>query len=253
MAHFIRNSGSLKNGMVAHFIRTGGSKRTRLLRLFIFLLVFLFLPKGKIRKPTQHEQKLKLPLAVYSYSLAMGGLMLAYYAVSTNMALYLEQNSIGGPGLAGMVVSLLTVGGMVTSLLLVQIQTIFKKFVIPVMLFSMGISFFFLSFTNSVTLIMISVCLIGFGQGVLFPILTIKVLNSVKLHQTEKAIAISTAFIFSGQFLSPLVLDGVGKLFNRTIIRFQFGIISMSILSSVAIILAFVRRKPNTEPCETTL
>lgn len=36
----------------------------------------------------------------------MGGVMLAYYSIATNMALYLEQNSIGGATLAGTVVSL---------------------------------------------------------------------------------------------------------------------------------------------------
>lgn len=222
------------------------------LGLLIFVLVFFFLPKGEIVKPPKNEQKLKMPLAVYSYSLAMGALMLAYYSVQTNMAIYLEQNSIGGPSLTGIVVSLVTVGGMITSLLLVQIKTLFKKLVIPMMLFGMGISFLFLSYTKSVSLIMFSVCLIGLGQGALFPILTMKVLNSVKLHQTDKAIAVSTAFIFSGQFLSPLVLDGISKIFNHATVRFQFGTISMSILGTVAIGLALARHHAITEPCETT-
>lgn len=250
------NFGGIVTMLIAGWLATYGWQLpfyVYLLGIFIFLLVFFFLPGGEIKTATIDEQKLKIPFAVYGYSLAMGALMLAYYAVSTNMALYLEQNNIGGPGLAGIVVSLATVGGMITSLLLVQIKVIFKKFLIPVMLFAMGISFSFLSFSNSIALIMISVCIIGFGQGTLFPILTMKALDSVKLHQTDKAIAVATAFIFTGQFLSPLVLDGMGKLFKQTAIRFQFGIISVSILISVALSLAITRYLTNKELEKNTL
>lgn len=218
-----------------------------LLGLIIFVLVFFYLPKGEIRQPPQHEKELKIPLAVYGYSLAMGAIMLAYYAVATNMALYLEQTNLGGPALAGAVVSFVTIGGMITSLLLVQVELIFKKFLIPVMLLAMGISFLFMSFANSVPLLMISGCFIGFAQGALFPVLTIKTLNSVKLHQTDKAIAVSTVFIFSGQFLSPLILDSICKMANQTAICFQFSVLSVAILISVVIIFFFVKNRPGTQ------
>lgn len=223
-----------------------------LLGLIIFVLVFFYLPKGGIHQPPQHEKKLKIPFAVYGYSFAMGAIMLAYYAVATNMALYLEQTNLGGPALAGAVVSFVTIGGMITSLLLVQIESILKRFLIPVMLLTMGISFSFMSFTNSVPVLMISVCFIGFAQGALFPVLTIKTLNRVKLYQTDKAIAVSTAFIFSGQFSSPLVLDSICKIAKQTDIRFQFGVLSVAILISVGIIFFFVKNRPNTQLHEET-
>src|SRR5699024_6315327 len=130
------------------------------LGFFIFILVFFFLPKGEIREPLQLVRKSKVPIAVYGYALAMGGIMLAYYSIATNMALYLEQNNLGGAALAGTVVSFTTVGGMITSILLVQIELTFKKFVIPVMLCGMGIAFLLLAFTNNVPLVILSVCLV---------------------------------------------------------------------------------------------
>ena len=139
------------------------------LGLFIFVLVFFFLPKGEIQKPDKNETKSRLPLIAYGFALAMGGIMLAYYSVATNMALFLEQNKIGGSTLAGTIVSFTTVGGMITSIFLVQLEMTFKKFVIPVMLFGMGVAFLFLSFTSSVPLVILSVCLIGFGKVHYFP------------------------------------------------------------------------------------
>src|SRR5690625_6058140 len=74
---------------------------------------------------------------------------------------------------------------MITSLLLVRIEMTFKNFVIPIMLFGMGMAFLILSFTNSILLVLVSVCLIGFGQGALFPIIVLKALDRVAPRSEE--------------------------------------------------------------------
>lgn len=234
------NFGGIVTMIIAGWLATYGWQKpfnVYLLGIAIFILVFFYLPKREVQHPPQHEQNLKIPPAVYGYSLAMGAIMLAYYAVATNMALYLEQTNLGGPALAGTIVSFATAGGMITSLLLVQIIAILKKYLVPVALLAMGIPFIFLSFTTRIPLIMISVCCIGFAQGILFPVLTMKALDSVKLHQTDRAIAVATTFIFSGQFLSPLLLDAISKMANRTAIRFQFSVLALLIFISVMVIV----------------
>lgn len=217
-----------------------------LLGVVIFILVFLYLPKGEIQKPPNNERKVKIPGIVYLYGFAMGGIMLAYYSVSTNMALFLEENNLGGAAIASTVVAFATVGGMITSLLLVQIEVTLKRYLMPVMLFSMGIAFLTLAFTNSLTFVIISVTLIGFGQGSLFPFLTLKVLDVVKPYQADKAIAIVSSLIFVGQFTSPVILDSIGLLAGFPTIRFQYGLLAMTILAFV--IFSFIltwRNKTN--------
>lgn len=176
--------------------------------------------------------------------------MLAYYSIATNMALYLEQSSLGGSTVAGTVVSFTTVGGMITSLLLVRIELTFKKFVIPVMLFGMGIAFLLLTLTNNLPLVIISVCLIGFGQGSLFPIIVLKALDSVPIHQSDRAVALTSSFTFLGQFLSPIVLDGIGKIANSPSIRFQYGTLAVVILIIVCISVFYVAR--SNQPWSST-
>ncbi|WP_240377155.1 MFS transporter [Bacillus piscicola] len=239
------NFGGIITMLLAGWLATFGWRtpfNVYFLGLVIFLLVFFFLPKGEVQKAPEQEGKSKMPFAVYGYALAMGGIMLAYYSIATNMALYLEQNSFGGPALAGTVVAFTTVGGMITSLLLVQIELTFKKYVIPVMLFGMGAAFCVLALTNSVALVMISVCLVGFGQGSLFPIIVLKVLDSVPLHQSDQAVAMTSSFTFLGQFLSPVVLDGIGKLVHNPAIRFQYGTLAVVILIIVLITLSYIWR-----------
>lgn len=241
------NFGGIVTMLISGWLATFGWQQpfyVYLLGIIIFLLVFFYLPKEEIRQPSQLEQNLKIPSSVYGYSLAMGALMAAYYAVATNMALYLEQTNLGGPALAGTIVSFATVGGMVTSLFLVQVIVILKKYIIPTMLLAMGIPYLVLALTNNVLPAIIGVCFIGFAQGTLFPILTMRALNSVKLHQTDKTIAVATAFIFSGQFLSPLILDAISKIANQVSIRFQFAVLSVSILISVVAVFIFTHNKP---------
>lgn len=245
------NFGGIITMLLAGWLATFGWRipfNVYFLGLVIFVLIFFFLPKGEIQQPEQHKRKSRLPLAVYGYSLAMGGIMLAYYSISTNIALFLEQNDIGGATLAGLVVSFTTVGGMITSLSLVHIEMTLKKFVIPVMLLGMGVAFFMLTFTNSVFLVILSVCLVGFGQGSLFPIIILKVLDVVPLHQSDQAVAWTSSFTFLGQFLSPIVLDGFGKLANADNIRFQYGTLSIIIFLAVLMSTIAVIRSSKQMP-----
>lgn len=247
------NFGGIITMLLAGWLATFGWRvpfNVYFLGLFIFILVFFFLPKGELQKAPKHKVKAKMPFAVYGYALAMGGIMLAYYSVATNMALFLEQNNLGGAALAGIIVSFTTVGGMITSLLLVQIELTFKKFVMPIMLFGMGIAFLMLSFTDSIVLVVISVALIGFGQGSLFPIIVLKSLDSVEHHIADRAVAITSSFTFLGQFLSPLVLDGIGKIANNSAIRFQYGALSIAILLAVAISTFYIIRSNRRLPTE---
>src|SRR5699024_9987583 len=150
-----------------------------LLGLVIFILVFLYLSKGQIQKPSKSEGKIKMTKALYIYCFAMGLIMLAYYSVSNNMAFFLEQNNLGESAIAGTVVSFSTVGGMITSLLLFQIELTLKKYLIPVMLLIMGDAFLTITLTNSIALVMISVTLIGLIQGCLFHFLPIQIIDVV--------------------------------------------------------------------------
>lgn len=165
--------------------------------------------------------------------------MLAYYAVATNMAIFLEKNQIGGASLTGIIVSLTTLGGMISSLFIVQIQFMFKKYILHIMLLGMGIGFVLLTLTTHLAPIMTGVILIGFGQGVLFPFLTLKALDQVPFHKADITASITASFIFLGQFLSPLVLDFIGGLAKGSSIRFQFGFLSIVMFFSVILVFLF--------------
>ncbi|MBD7984951.1 MFS transporter [Sporosarcina sp. Sa2YVA2] len=213
------------------------------LGLVIFVLVFFFLPKNEPLKPRVGQDKPKMPLSVIGIALGACGLMLAYYAVATNMALYLEQSDLGNSKTAGFVMAFSTVGGMITSMTLVSLQTFFKKYLMPAAVLSMGLAFGLLTITHSIPLILLGVCMVGFGQGIVFPLINVKVLGNVDPRLSDRVISIVSSMIYVGQFLSPVVLDSIGKLVGSETIRFQYSVLSISLIVSVAIMLVVIIAK----------
>lgn len=237
------NLGGIITIMIAGFLSAYGWKvpfNVYWLGLIILVFVFFFLPKNEIPKDLDVKDKKRIPLAVYGYALAMGGVMLAYYSVATNMALYVDQNKLGGSSLAGTVIAFTTIGGMITSLFLSKLEDVFKKSLIILMIFLMGMAFGLIAITQSVVLVMIGVMVVGFGQGVLFPLLALKAISYVPPLQSARVVAITSSATFAGQFLSPIVLDGLGKLFQTPSIRLQYGILGVTF--AVIFIVMLIRK-----------
>lgn len=206
----------------------------------IFILVYFFLPKNEPIKRHSSEPKKKLPLAVYGYALASGSIMLVYYGIATNMALYLEQDKLGSSSTAGIVMSFTTVGGMITSLTLAQLQDSLKKFLIPLSILFMGLAFGSLALTSSIPIILLAVCFVGLGQGVLFPLINIKAIGLVNPLSSDRVIAVVSSCIYIGQFSSPLVLDSLARALGQPTIRFQYFMIAAALLVSVVIMMIFI-------------
>lgn len=216
----------------------------------IFALVYFFLPKDQPRKKDHTIKKAKLPLAVFGYALASGAIMLVYYGIATNIALYLEQSNLGGSEMAGTVISFTTVGGMITSLALIRLQDTLKSFIMPVSLLVMGIAFAGLSVSHSIPIILACTCMIGLGQGIVFPVINVKALSLVNPLHSDRVIAAVSSLIYVGQFSSPIVLDFIARLAGYPTIRFQYSVIGGALVTAVVLMILYriIRRtKPTME------
>ena len=212
--------------------------------LIIFILVFFFLPKDKPRKAPEGVGKANIPLSIFGLALGACAVMLVYYAIATNMALYLEESNLGGSEIAGIVIAFSTVGGMITSIILVRLEMLFKQYIIPVAILVMGIAFGILTVTHSIPLVLLGVSLVGFGQGIVFPLVNVRALSQVDPYHSDKVIAVVSSSIYIGQFMSPIVLDGIGKIAGNPDIRFQYGVIAVGMVVSFAIMFMIKIAKP---------
>src|SRR5690625_7838443 len=77
------------------------------LGLFIFILIFFFLPKGEVQKPLEHSSKTKIHLAVWGYALGMGEIILPYYSIATNIALFLDVYTIVCSSIDGVICTII--------------------------------------------------------------------------------------------------------------------------------------------------
>jgi len=212
--------------------------------LIIFILVFFFLPKDKPREAPEGVEKANIPLSIFGLALGACAVMLVYYAIATNMALYLEESNLGGSEIAGIVIAFSTVGGMITSIILVRLEMLFKQYIIPVAILVMGIAFGILTVTHSIPLVLLGVSLVGFGQGIVFPLVNVRALSQVDPYHSDKVIAVVSSSIYIGQFMSPIVLDGIGKIAGNPDIRFQYGVIAVGMVVSFAIMFMIKIAKP---------
>lgn len=171
--------------------------------------------------------------------------MLAYIAIATNMALFLEQSNLGGSKVSGFVIDFSTVGGLITSINIVKLQNVFKAYLMAVSLFVMGLGFGIIAMSNIIIPILVGVCFVGFGQGILFPLINVKVLGNVAPTISDKVISIVSSMIYVGQFISPVILDSISKLAGFPTIRFQYLILASSLIISVIgmMIYKFIKKE----------
>ncbi|WP_231293289.1 MFS transporter [Sporosarcina sp. P33] len=93
--------------------------------------------------------------------------------------------------------------------------------------------------SHSVPVILACTCLVGFGQGILFPIINVKALELVDPLHSDRVIAMVSSMIFVGQFSSPLLLDGIARLAGFPEIRFQYFVIGAALVAAVVLMVLY--------------
>ncbi len=165
-------------------------------------------------------------------------LNIAFYAVITNMALFIKSEGIGNSGYSGIATSFVTLAGFISGICLRQISKIFKNFRVPFAISIMSLGFLLLFTAHNLTLVLISNFMVGFGLGILKPVLFLNVADASPGHSNAFSISIVSNSVLLGKFISPLFLDFWGKVFKNSTIRFTF--LSMGISLGCAAIISLV-------------
>jgi MFS family permease len=201
-----------------------------LVALIVAIVVFLFLPKRSPESIPVGTTLSPLPKKLYVLGAGMFFLILAFYSIPTNMALYMNQEGLGSSQLAGMIIAIATAFGLAAGMVLRKVNQLLKAFVIPSQLALMALGFLMIGFTSNLFYLAIGVGLMGFGFGVIMPTVFDRVSREVPRVQTVQAMALVTSMLFLGQFSSPIVLDAVGLIANQESIRFTYQFVGVSML-----------------------
>ncbi|WP_252314785.1 MFS transporter [Sinobaca sp. H24] len=206
------------------------------LALLILLFVILFLPYVKPEKQTLEngeEKKPKsapIPASIYGLGGLMFGLFVVFFSIPSNMAIYLQENEIATAEIAGLVIALGTLGGFTAGFLITKTQAVLKHLFLPVMLSFMGVGFALIAFAPSLAAIAPGVIILGFGFGSILPTLFDQVSIIASGRQMVQAMAVVQSFLYLGQFVSPLVLDGLSAGIGDGSTQFVYMMLAVFLL-----------------------
>ena len=186
-----------------------------LLGLAVFFLVAVFMPEP--HRSERHQQKTgRLPLDVFFFSGGLMFVMAAFYTVPTNMALFIHAGGIGGSSLAGFTMGLLNAVAFMAGIIVAQTRRLLESSLVPVLLVLMGLGYLVITRSTSPAMLMLGVALVGVAFGTFMPLLFLGVSRGVPQDQRVMAMAVASSMLYLGQFISPVVFDGISSLLGRT-------------------------------------
>jgi MFS family permease len=212
-----------------------------LVALLVALIVVWFLPKRSPETIPIGTSLAPLPKKVYLLGGGLFFLILAFYSIPANMALFIHEEGIGSSQMAGIIIAIATATGLVAGIVLNKVNQLLNAYVIPSQLFLMAAGFLLVGFSNHLVFLAAGVACMGFGFGIIMPIVFDRVTREVPRIQVVQAMALVTSLLFLGQFASPIVLDGIGMMANQSSIRFiyQFVGTAMLIVSLAYLFIAY--------------
>lgn len=192
----------------------------------VLALVLFFLPTPQTEdRPAARSSKLSR--AVYGWAASAFLLMLAFYAIPVNLAIFLDENSLGGASSSGVALAVVTASGFIAGLSFASVKTALRGF-LPILLFALlSLGYFLLGQASDFFVVLLAASVMGLGFGWTMPLLFIGATKAGGDGLGVPTMALVTSMIFLGQFMSPLILDFVGSLCGDPSPRFAFVILAV--------------------------
>lgn len=184
----------------------------------------------------------RLPLAAKLGAASLALVMIVFYCIPTNLALFLVAEGFGDAGDAGLALALNTGTGFVVGLFLAKTRRLCGHLLGPAMLGSMALGFASLYHAGGLVPAMGGVVMVGIGFGTLWPSLLVFISQVTPLSQSMRGMALGGSMIFLGQFLSPLTFDAIGAVLGVLAPRTVFGLAGIATGSAALLLLLGQRR-----------
>ncbi|WP_317981404.1 MFS transporter [Paenibacillus glycanilyticus] len=216
--------------------------------VILLLLVVLFLPKFQ---PTNAESAkttitARIPSSFYWVAFLSGLHVMMYFTIPTSLSLYLAEIGVGTASTVGYYSALSLFSIFIAGLTFPVLTRLMPRFIVPFGLLVYGLGFLIESLAQNVWSLALAVLLIGFAQGLFFPMSFTKTAQLVPKERLTTAISILLAFIYAFQFLCPLFMNAVPTIFNFSSTRDTF--LLLAIAFGGAIIVSLVSSKKVSIP-----
>jgi MFS family permease len=212
-----------------------------LMGLLVLILVFLFLPDAELKR-TKNKLDNDMRKKISPCCIGIFITMLIFYTLPSNFAIVVMKENLIPSSLIGTFMSLQTVGAFIVGMNFSLIKQVFKqntKYAAVLMLF---IGYITLAMTSHIIFILIGLLSIGFGIGIMVPLLFSQIALRINKENGTSAMASMSSMLYLGQFVSPIVIQLSQSLMNISNIRFPYYIAAL-----ISIILFFYMGKIKTE------
>lgn len=191
--------------------------------LLVLVLVIVFIPA--LPRSTHKRvpgNRIRLPWAASRQAVVMLLFMILFYALPSNLSLYVETEKIGAPSAAALAVSASTFIATLFSFWFSRLYLRFRDWLLPFSLSVLGLSFVTLGILPDLTVLLVSELAAGIALGLIFPYLTTKVMEHSPAESTTTGLALLSSMMGLGMFISPFFFSILNSLLNVSLIRTQF-------------------------------
>lgn len=190
-------------------------------------VVLMQLPETRPEQPlgAARDQLDLKPLAVVGLSAFLA--MVLFYMLPVRLPFHLAANGITSPAIAGVAVAVGTLTMSVMAMTYSRTGAKLPAMVVYAVIFGLSaLGCFIIANTTGLVGAMIGSAIAGAGNGWLFPINNLLILERAPPHQRGRATGFHTTCIFTGQFLSPLLS---GPIVDRSSVAgafLAFGVVA---------------------------
>jgi MFS family permease len=228
--------------------------------LVMFIVAWALLPGSEKRAAEQGDQgvltevdekpspvKTKMPISTWIVCVLFFLWAVFFFVVMTNSSSVIVGEGIGSAAIAGLSISVITVGSTLSALFFGKFQSKMQNFVLPVMFGLTTIGFLMFFFSYSIPMCMVSAFVIGIGMGLAMPAVVSVLTGYLSEAQATRAISFTMASNGLGSFTQPMIFAVIFQVTGMSVgsAPFLVSTVAFAILTVVTIVFVSTMAKKN--------
>lgn len=211
------------------------------------LLLVLWLPEPAKIEKAQSGVKTSMPAGVWVYVFLMFLFTTLMYPMLLSMSTLIVKGGLGTAAAAGLVLSLFTGGGFLSSLVYGKVSSKVGRFSLALSLALFAIGIGLIATSASLAVVIVGAVIAGFGSGIQFPAIMMLMGKVAPPAVISGAVGLALAGNKLAGFLSPYWMSLLAKVSGNSAVQFPLivGAVGFAVL---AVVLAVVNARPAAAP-----
>ncbi|MBN1317391.1 MAG: MFS transporter [Anaerolineales bacterium] len=202
------------------------------------VLVALWLPEPEQVIKAKSGERAPTPLGVWGYILLIFLITTLMYPMLLTMSTLIETGGFGTAAASGVVLSIFTGGGFLSSLVFGKLSKAVGRFSLPIALALFAVGMVMIAFGNSLTMIIIGATIAGFGSGISFPAVLMLMGKLAPPAVISGAMGLLMSFNKLAGFLSPYYMKALASISGN--ITVQFPLVVATVGFAILTVVFFV-------------